>query len=199
MGITPLKPEKKMQYKDDLSEILYSEDEISARVAELGAKISQDYAGKEVVLVGVLNGAMVFMADLMRSINVPLYMDLVAISSYGSYTSSSGVVRIMKDLDHSVESKHVIIVEDIVDTGLTLNKLIDHLRNRNPASVKVVAMLSKPSRHMVKAHIDYLGFEVPDEFVVGYGLDFAGKYRNLPCIAVLKPEIYAGSDTPPNL
>ncbi len=188
-----------MQYKDDLSEILYSEEEIAARVAELGATISHDYAGKEVVLVGVLNGAMVFMADLMRNINVPLSMDLVAISSYGSYTSSSGVVRIMKDLDHSVESKHVLIVEDIVDTGLTLNKLIDHLRNRNPASVKVVTMLSKPSRHMVKAHIDYLGFEVPDEFVVGYGLDFAGRYRNLPCIAVLKPEIYAGSDTPPNL
>ncbi|HEX2950621.1 MAG TPA: hypoxanthine phosphoribosyltransferase [Armatimonadota bacterium] len=185
-------------YTEDLSSILYTEEQIAQRVEELGAQISKDYEGKSIVLVGVLNGAVTFLADLMRKISVPVSMDLVAISSYGSYTSTSGVVRIMKDLDESVESKHVLIVEDIVDTGLTLNYLVDYMRSRNPASVKVVAMLSKPSRHKVKVHVDYLGFTVPDEFVIGYGLDFAQRYRNLPCIGVLKPEIYAGSDTPPN-
>ncbi|HEY3417175.1 MAG TPA: hypoxanthine phosphoribosyltransferase [Armatimonadota bacterium] len=186
-------------YQDDLQTVLYSEEEIAQRVADLGAQISADYEGKAIVLVGVLNGAVVFLSDLMRQITVPVSMDLVAISSYGSYTSTSGVVRIMKDLDESVESKHVIIVEDIIDTGLTLNYLVESMRSRNPASVRVVAMLSKPSRHKVKVHVDYLGFTVPDEFVVGYGLDYAQRYRNLPCIGVLKPEIYAGSDTPPDL
>ena len=185
-------------YADDLSCILHSEEEIAQRVIELGAQISADYDGKEIVLVGVLNGAVTFLADLMRQISVPISMDLVAISSYGSYTSTSGVVRIMKDLDQCVESQHVLIVEDIVDTGLTLNYLVEYMRARNPASVKVVAMLSKPSRHKVKVNVDYLGFTVPDEFVVGYGLDYARRYRNLPCIGVLKPEIYGGSDTPPN-
>lgn len=186
-------------YQDDLKTVLHSEAEIAERVAALGAQISTDYEGKEVVLVGVLNGAVFFLADLMRHISVPVLMDLVAISSYGSYSSTSGVVRIMKDLDESVESKHVLIVEDIIDTGLTLNYLVDYMRARNPASVKVVAMLSKPSRHKVKVSVDYLGFTVPDEFVVGYGLDYAQRYRNLPVIGVLKPEIYAGSDTPPDL
>jgi hypoxanthine phosphoribosyltransferase len=186
-------------YKEDLKSILHTEDEIAQRVAELGSQISTDYEGKSLVLVGVLNGAVFFLSDLMRQITVPVSMDLVAISSYGSYSSTSGVVRIMKDLDESVESKHVLIVEDIIDTGLTLNYLAEYLRSRNPASVKTAAMLSKPSRHKVKVHADYLGFTVPDEFVVGYGLDYAQRYRNLPCIAVLKPEIYAGSDTPPDL
>ena len=180
-------------YRDDLNEILYEEEAIAARVAELGAQISRDYEGKSIMLVGVLNGAVVFLADLMRHISIPVCVDVVAISSYGSYSSTSGVARIMKDLDNSVESQHVLIVEDIVDTGLTLNYLVDYMRARNPASVKVAAMLSKPSQHKVKVHIDYLGFEVPDEFVVGYGLDYAQRYRNLPCIAVLKPEIYAGT------
>ncbi len=188
-----------IQYRDDLDTILYTEDDITRRVAELGAQISADYDGKEIVLVGVLNGAVIFLSDLMRAITVPVAMDLVAISSYGSYSSTSGVVRIMKDLDQSVESKHVLIVEDIVDTGLTLNYLVEYMRSRNPASVKVAAMLSKPSRHKVKAQVEYLGFTVPDAFVVGYGLDYAQRYRNLTCIAVLKPEIYAGPDTPPNL
>jgi len=186
-------------YRDDLYSILYTEEQIAERVAELGRQISADYEGKSIVLVGVLNGAVVFLSDLMRQITIPVAMDLVAISSYGSYSSTSGVVRIMKDLDESVESRHVLIVEDIVDTGLTLNYLVESMRSRNPASVKVVAMLSKPSRHRVTVHVDYLGFTVPDEFVVGYGLDFAQRYRNLPCIGVLKPEIYAGSDTPPGL
>lgn len=185
-------------YTEDLSSVLYTEEQIARRVAELGTQLSRDYEGKEIVLVGVLNGAVTFLADLMRQITIPVFMDLVAISSYGSYTSTSGVVRIMKDLDESVESKHVLIVEDIVDTGLTLNYLVDYMRSRNPASVKVVAMLSKPSRHKVKVNVDYLGFTIPDEFVVGYGLDYAQRYRNLPCIGILKPEIYAGSDTPPN-
>jgi len=186
-------------YKDDLSTVLYTEDDIARRVGELGVQISRDYEGKEVVLIGVLNGAVIFLSDLMRHISVPVMVDMVAISSYGSYSNTSGVVRIMKDLDQNVESKHVLIVEDIVDTGLTLNYLVDYMRARNPASVKVVAMLSKPSRHKVKVNVEYLGFTVPDEFVVGYGLDYAHRYRNLPCIAVLKPEIYAGPDTPPNL
>jgi len=186
-------------FNEDLSSILYTEEQIAQRVKELGEQISQDYEGKEIVLVGVLNGAVSFLADLMRKITVPTSIDFVAISSYGSYTSTSGVVRIMKDLDESVESRHVLIIEDIVDTGLTLNYLVDYMRARNPASVKVVAMLSKPSRHKVKVHIDYLGLTVPDEFVVGYGLDYAQRYRNLPCIGILKPEIYAGQDTPPNL
>ena len=185
-------------FNEDLSSILYTEEQIARRVEELGEEISRDYDGKDIVLVGVLNGAVAFLADLMRRITVPLSIDFVAISSYGSYTSTSGVVRIMKDLDESVESKHVLIVEDIVDTGLTLNYLVDSMRARNPASVKVVAMLSKPSRHKVKVTIDYLGLTVPDEFVVGYGLDYAQRYRNLSCIGILKPEIYAGSDTPPS-
>jgi len=188
-----------MLYHEDLKEVLYTQEQIARRVAELGARISADYEGKSLVTVGVLNGAVFFLADLMRTIVVPVSMDLVAISSYGSYSNTSGVVRIMKDLDESVESKHVLIVEDIVDTGLTLNYLVDYMRARNPASVHVATMLSKPSRHRVKVQVDYLGFEVPDEFVVGYGLDYALRYRNLPCIGVLKPEIYAGSDTPPDL
>lgn len=183
---------------NDLESILYTDEQIALRVKELGAQISADYEGKSIVLVGVLNGAVLFLSDLARAITVPVALDMVAISSYGSYSSTSGVVRIMKDLDQSIESQHVLIVEDIVDTGLTLNYLVDYMRARNPASVKVVAMLSKPSRHKVKVHVDYLGFTVPDEFVVGYGLDYAQRYRNLPCIGVLKPEIYAGSDTPPN-
>jgi len=185
-------------FTEDLAEILYDKEQISTRVKELGKQISKDYEGKSIVLVGVLNGAVSFLADLMREITVPVTIDFVAISSYGSYTSTSGVARILKDLDESVESKHVLIVEDIVDTGLTLNYLSTYLSNKNPASVKVAAMLSKPGQHKVKVKVNYLGFEVPDEFVVGYGLDFAGNYRNLPCIGILKPEIYAGSDTPPN-
>ena len=188
-----------MIYEDDLKRILYNEEQIATRVAEMGAQISKDYEGKSIVLVGVLNGAVVFLADLMRQITIPVSIDMVAISSYGSYSSTSGVVRIIKDLDDSVESKHVLIVEDILDTGLTLNYLEDYLRKHNPASVKKAVMLSKPSRHKVRVNVDYLGFEVPDEFVVGYGLDYAQRYRNLPVVAVLDPEIYAGSDTPPTI
>jgi len=176
----------------DIESVLLSEEQIHTRVAEMGAQISRDYEGKDIVLVGVLVGSMVFMADLMRHITVPCFTDFVAISSYGKESRSSGVVRIIKDLDDSVESRHVLIIEDIVDTGLTLNYLVDSMRNRNVASVKVAAMLDKPSRRLTNVKVDYVGFEVPDEFVVGYGLDFAQLYRNLPYVGILRPEVYGG-------
>ena len=190
------KPENPMMA--DIREVLVSEEQISAKVKELGEKIARDYEGKDLVMVGVLKGAVVFLSDLMRQIKLPLSFDFVAISSYGSTTSSSGVVRILKDLDEPVESKHVLIVEDIVDTGLTLDYLGEYLRARNVASLKVVALLDKPSRRKTEVQIDYLGFQVPDEFVVGYGLDYAQKYRSLPFIGVLNPEIYGGKGTPPD-
>jgi hypoxanthine phosphoribosyltransferase len=176
----------------DLSEILLSSEQIQQRVQELGAQISRDYVGKDLVVVGVLVGACVFTADLLRAITVPCSLDFVAISSYGKNSRSSGVVRIVKDLDESVESRHVLVVEDIIDTGLTLNYLLDLMRHRNVASVKVCALLDKPSRRLTTVGIDYVGFEVPDEFVVGYGLDFAQHYRNLPYVGVLHPEVYGG-------
>jgi hypoxanthine phosphoribosyltransferase len=176
----------------DIQSVLLSEEQIAARVAELGAQISQDYEGKDPVLVGVLVGAAVFTSDLLRHLTIPCFLDFVAISSYGKESRSSGVVRIIKDLDESVESRHVVILEDIVDTGLTLNYLLDSIRNRNVASVKVCSMLDKPSRRLTKVNVDYVGFEVPDEFVVGYGLDFAQRYRNLPYVGILRPEVYGG-------
>jgi hypoxanthine phosphoribosyltransferase len=176
----------------DIHSVLLSKEQIQTRVAELGARISHDYEGKDPVLVGVLVGSAVFTADLLRCLTIPCSLDFVAISSYGKESRSSGVVRIIKDLDESVESRHVLIVEDIVDTGLTLNYMLDIMRNRNVASVKVCAMLDKPSRRLTNVAVDYVGFEVPDEFVVGYGLDFAQRYRNLPYVGVLRPEIYGG-------
>jgi hypoxanthine phosphoribosyltransferase len=176
----------------DVQEILISAQQMQARVADLGAQISRDYEGKNPILVSVLVGAAVFTADLLRAITIPCFLDFVAISSYGKETRSSGVVRILKDLDESVESRHVIIIEDIIDTGLTLNYLLDMMRHRNVASVKVCSMLDKPSRRLTNVQVDYVGFEVPDEFVVGYGLDFAQRYRNLPYVGVLRPEVYGG-------
>ena len=176
----------------DVQEVLISAERMAQRVQELGAQISRDYEGKEPVVVGVLVGSAIFTADLIRCITEPCFLDFVAISSYGKESRSSGVVRIIKDLDESVESRHVIIVEDIVDTGLTLNYLLDAMKHRNVASVKVVAMLDKPSRRLTKVDVDYVGFEVPDEFVVGYGLDFAQRYRNLPYVGILRPEVYGG-------
>ena len=183
---------------EDIREILIAEDQVQAKVRELGAQISRDYAGRDLTLVCVLRGAVVFLADLIRHITVPHAVDFVAIASYGIHTRSSGVVRILKDLDDSVESKYVLIVEDIVDTGLTLNYLVEMLRGRNAASVRVVSFLDKPSRRKIDIRPDYVGFEVPDEFVVGYGLDYAQQYRNLPFVGVLKPEIYGGRETPPD-
>lgn len=182
----------------DIKEILIPAEEIQAKVQELAAQIKRDYRDKDPVLVGVLNGAFVFLADLMRHLDIPLTIDFVSWSSYGKDTSSSGVFRIMKDLETNVESKHVLVVEDIIDTGLTLHYLLDTVRARRPASVKVVALLDKPSRRRIEAKADYLGFQIPDAFVVGYGLDFAQRYRNLPFIGILKPDIYAGAGTPPD-
>jgi hypoxanthine phosphoribosyltransferase len=182
----------------DIKEVLITEEQIQTKVKELAEQLASDYRDKHPVLVGVLNGAFVFLADLMRSIDLDCTVDFVAWSSYGKDTSSSGVFRIMKDLETNVESKHVLIVEDIIDTGLTLHYLLDTIRARKPASVKVVALLDKPSRRRIEAKADYLGFQVPDAFVVGYGLDFAQSYRNLPFIGILKPEIYAGRGTPPD-
>ncbi|MEG6617299.1 hypoxanthine phosphoribosyltransferase [Peptococcaceae bacterium 1198_IL3148] len=174
----------------DVLKISLTEEEIKARVKELGQQISKDYEGESVLTIGILKGAMIFLADLVRNITVPTSFDFMAVSSYGSSTQSSGAVRILKDLDKSIEGKHVIIVEDIVDTGLTLNYLVDNLRARGPKSIKICTLLSKPDRRTVGVDIDYNGFTIPDEFVVGYGLDYDERYRNLPYIAVLKPEIY---------
>ena len=183
---------------DDIEKVLLSQEQIAAKVKELGGRISADYEGKQPVLVAVLNGAVVFLSDLMRSLTIPVTVDFVKWVSYGSDTRSSGVVRILKDLDESIESRHVLVVEDIIDTGLTLHYLLENLRARSAASVRVVALLDKPSRRKVEVKVDYEGFKVPDAFVVGYGLDYDGRYRNLPFVAVLKPQIYAGQGTPPD-
>ena len=183
-----------MEWEEDVAEVLITAESIARRVAELGEEISRDYAGKELMLICILKGANVFLADLVRQISIPVQYDFVAVSSYGADTKSSGVVRILKDLDDSVESKHVLVVEDIVDTGLTLrlSYLLENLRSRRAASVKVCTLLDKPVRRRVDVPVDYFGFKVQDQFVVGYGLDYQGKYRNLPYIGVLKPEIYGG-------
>ncbi|MGE5561252.1 MAG: hypoxanthine phosphoribosyltransferase [Chloroflexota bacterium] len=174
----------------DAARVLLSEDTIRAKVRELGQQITRDYAGKEIVLVGILKGAVLFLSDLARAIELPASLDFMSVSSYGHSTKSSGIVRIIKDLDESIEGKHVIVVEDIVDTGLTLNYLKETLAGRDPASLKICALLDKESRRQVPVKVDYVGFPIPDEFVVGYGLDFAGKYRNHPEIFILKPEAY---------
>ena len=177
---------------NDVESVLLSAEELAKRIEEIGAEISADYAGKEILMIGVLRGAVLFMADLARAITVPVAFDFMAVSSYGSGTSSSGVVRILKDLDEDVEGKHVLVVEDIIDSGLTLNYLLDNLKSRKPASIKLCTLLNKPERRKVKVDIDYNGFDVPDYFVVGYGLDYAEKYRKLPFIGILKPAVYQG-------
>ena len=174
----------------DVQNIMLSEEQINGKVRELGQQISQDYQGESIILVGILKGAMIFLADLVRNISIPTFFDFMAVSSYGSGTQSSGAVRILKDLDKSIAGKHILIVEDIIDTGLTLNYLVNNLRARGVASLKICTLLDKPERRKVDIHINYNGFTIPDEFVVGYGLDFDERYRNLPYIAVLKPEIY---------
>jgi hypoxanthine phosphoribosyltransferase len=176
----------------DVESVLLSSTQIQERVAQLGAQISHDYEGKDPVFVSVLVGAVMFTADLIRCITVPCTLDFMAIASYGKESRSSGVVRVVKDLDESIESRHVVLIEDIVDTGLTLNYLLDNMRNRNVASVRVASLLDKPSRRLTDVHVDYVGFEVPDEFVIGYGLDFAQRYRNFPYVGVLRPEVYGG-------
>ena len=175
----------------DVKEVLITSREIEEKVREIGARITEDYRGENPLLIGVLRGAVVVMSDLMRNIDLQCELDFMDISSYGSGTSSSGVVRILKDLEEDITDRHVLIVEDIIDTGLTLSYLRRSLLARKPASLEICALLSKPSRRRVELDVRYLGFEVPDEFVVGYGLDYAGAYRNLPDICILKPEVFA--------
>lgn len=179
----------------DIGEILLTEDQIAAKVAELGARIATDYAGRPLTLVSVLKGSLPFMADLMRHIPLPLRIDLMEVSSYGGATTeSSGLVRIMKDLSASIVGEDVLLVEDIIDTGLTLNYLIRYLRGKNPASLRICTLLDKPARRLVDIPVDYIGFEIPDQFVVGYGLDYSERYRNLRFVGVLRPEVYSPGD-----
>jgi len=175
---------------DDIDEILVSEAALQSRIRELGRAISSDYEGKEPLLVGILIGAFVFLSDLLRSISIPCQVDFMATSSYGDATESSGIVRILKDLDQSIEGRHVLIVDDIIDTGLTMDYLLETLRARYPASLRVCALLDKLPRRKRAVRIDYRGFEIPDKFVVGYGLDYSGRYRNVSFVCVLKPEVY---------
>jgi len=178
-------------YANDIAEILITEAQLREKVAELGTRLSADYAGRDIVLVSVLKGSLPFMADLMRAMSIPVRIDLMEVSSYGgAVTETSGLVRILKDLSASIEGKDVLIVEDIIDTGLTLNYLLRYLRGKNPASLRICTLLDKPARRLVEIGIDYRGFEIPDRFVVGYGLDYGEMYRNLPHIAVLRPEVY---------
>jgi hypoxanthine phosphoribosyltransferase len=172
-----------------VSEILIDEERLRMRVAELGEEISADYAGKEVLLIGVLKGAVFFMADLMRHLDVPCEVDFMAISSYGDSTDSSGVVRILKDLDINIDGRDVLVVEDIIDSGLTLSYLIRTLEAREPASLEVCALLTKPARREIHVPVRYVGFEIPNRFVIGYGLDFAERYRNLPYVGMLHPDL----------
>lgn len=181
--------------RSDLREVLFDADTIERRVTAIGRAIQVDYADKDPLLLGILKGSYPFLADLARSINLPLTIDFMAVSSYGAGTKSSGVVRILKDLDRSIEGRHVIIVEDIIDTGLTLHYLRENLRGRAPASVELCALLDKKAvrkgKELENMGARYVGFECPDEFVVGYGLDYKGRYRNLPFIGVLRPEVYS--------
>ncbi len=174
----------------DIDHIIIDENHLKDRVAELGAEISRDYQGEAILLVGILKGAVIFMADLARAIQCPISIDFMAVSSYGNQTESQGVVRFIKDLDDPIENKHVLLVEDIIDSGLTLNYVIEHLKLKNPASLKICALLDKSRSREKVVKVDYTGFYVPNEFVVGYGLDYAQRYRTLPYIGVLKPQIY---------
>lgn len=176
--------------ENDLESILLSQEQIQQKVQELAAQITQDYRGKDLLAVCILKGSIIFFADLIRKIHLPLETDFVAISSYGHSTSSSGVVRILKDLDQNIQDRNVLVIEDIIDSGLTLKYLLENLSSRKPASLNVCTLLDKPQRRTVEIHTAYNGFSIPDQFVVGYGLDYAEKYRNLPYIGILKPEIY---------
>ncbi|MDR0848183.1 MAG: hypoxanthine phosphoribosyltransferase [Propionibacteriaceae bacterium] len=175
----------------DLANVLYTQEQIDARIAEMAAQIDQDYADKNLLMVGILNGAVMTMADLSRSLTIHCEMDWMAISSYGSGVSSSGVVRILKDMNTSIVGRDVLIVEDIVDTGLTLSYLVENLRSRNPASIEIAAAFRKPEALKKQVDVKYVGFDIPNEFVVGFGLDYAGKYRNLRGLGVLSPKVYA--------
>jgi hypoxanthine phosphoribosyltransferase len=174
----------------DVETILFDKEVLANRIQELGEEISKDFAGEEVLLVGILKGASVFLSDLVRKISLPAYIDFMVVSSYGNSAETSGVVRIIKDLDENIEGKNVIVVEDIIDTGLTLAYLNQNLLSRHPKSLKICTLLDKPTRREKEINIDYRGFEVPDEFIIGYGIDYAEKYRNLPFVGILKREVY---------
>ena len=178
---------------DDVEEVLLSADALQARVAELGRQLSADYAGRDPVLVSVLKGSIVFLADLIRGMEIPLSLDLMEVSSYGAGTETSGQVRILKDLSRSIEGREVIVVEDIIDTGLTLNYLLRYLGERNPATLRVCCLLDKPARRLAEIEIDYRGFTIADRFVIGYGLDYDERYRNLPYVGVLRPSVYSAA------
>lgn len=178
--------------KNDIERILFTEAELKTRVAELGAQITADYQGKKPIIISILRGSYIFMADLTRSIDLPITVDFMAVSSYGAGTTSSGQVKIVKDLSENIEGRDVIVVEDILDSGNTLSYLLEILKARHVASIKLCTLLDKPSRRVKDVHADYVGYTVPDYFVVGYGLDYAEYYRNLPYIGVLKPEVYEG-------
>lgn len=175
---------------DDIAETLFTEEDLEAIVARIGAQISKDYEGKNLLMVSVLKGSLMFMADLMRHITIPCSIDFLSVSSYGSGTSTSGEVRILKDLDRSLEGKDLLVVEDILDSGVTLSFLLKNLSARNPSSIRLCTLLDKPERRRVEVKADYIGASVPDKFIVGYGLDYDEKYRNIPFVGVLKPEIY---------
>lgn len=177
--------------REDICRVLISEEELKNKVTEMGAQISKDYEGKQLLLVSILKGSVVFMADLMRAITIPAKIDFMAVSSYGSGVKTSGVVKILKDLDQDLNGYDVLIVEDILDSGMTLSYLVELLKSRNPASVAICSLLDKPERHKVEIELKYKGFTIPDEFVVGYGLDYAEKYRNLPFVGILDPKVYS--------
>jgi hypoxanthine phosphoribosyltransferase len=177
----------------EIESVLLDEERVQAGVAELAARISEDYRGRDLLLVGVLKGAVVLMADLSRALTVPHEVDFIATSSYGSATQTSGVVRLLKDLDHEIEGRHVVLVEDIVDTGLTLEYLLETLRPRRPASLEVCVLLCKPDELRVEVPVKYKAFDIPSVFVVGYGLDYAERFRNLPFVGTLRREVYEGS------
>ena len=178
---------------DDVEEVLLTGQQIADRVAELGAQLATDYAGRDPVLVSVLKGSIIFLADLIRSMEMSVSLDLMEVSSYGASTESTGQVRILKDLSKPIEGRDVIVVEDIIDTGLTLNYLLKYLHDRNPASIRICCLLDKPARRLAEIPIDYRGFTIPDRFVIGYGLDYDERYRNLPYIGVLKPSVYGAA------
>ncbi len=180
----------------DIEEILIAENQLQQKVAELGEQITRDYQDKPLLLLGTLKGAVPFIADLARAINLPLEIDYMAVASYGASTQSSGVVRIIKDLEGPIDHKHILIIEDIIDSGLTLHYLVDLLKRRNPLSLRLCALLTKERERIKNVEVDYSGFSIPDKFVVGYGLDYAQRYRNLPYVGILKPSVYQDTTRP---
>ena len=181
-----------MIHDQDMKEILFSQDQLKAKIAELGAAITRDYAGKKLLMVSILKGSIMVMADLMRAVNLPLQIDFMNVSSYGAGTASKGSVKILKDLDVDIKGLDVLIVEDILDSGITLYNMINMLQQRHPNSIEICTLFSKPSRRQVEVEAKYIGFEIPDAFIVGYGLDYAERYRNVPYVGVLKEEVYGG-------